>query len=133
MPAGTVARAEFYKGKTVTYVVATAAGGGHDFYGRLVASAMQTPKTIALLAKTLDIKEATVKATGPLLQVEDQGRKIVFSGPDGQKVESIPSGSRTKITIAGKDAQRGDLKTGMHCEISYKSGGDNEPASMVCK
>ena len=33
--------AEFYKGKTVTYIVATAPGGGYDLYGRLVAEFMQ--------------------------------------------------------------------------------------------
>lgn len=33
--------AAFYKGKTVTYVVATAPGGGYDFYGRLVARYME--------------------------------------------------------------------------------------------
>ena len=33
--------ADFYKGKTVTYIVATAPGGGYDFYGRLVAEYMQ--------------------------------------------------------------------------------------------
>ena len=33
--------AEFFKGKTVTYIVATAPGGGYDTYGRLVAEYMQ--------------------------------------------------------------------------------------------
>ena len=33
--------AAFYKGKTVTYVVATGAGGGYDFYGRLVSKYME--------------------------------------------------------------------------------------------
>lgn len=33
--------ADFYKGKTVTYIVATAAGGSYDLYGRLVAEYMQ--------------------------------------------------------------------------------------------
>ena len=33
--------ADFYKGKTVTYIVATAPGGGYDLYGRLVAEYMQ--------------------------------------------------------------------------------------------
>jgi len=33
--------ADFYKGKTVTYIVSTAPGGGYDFYGRLVADYMQ--------------------------------------------------------------------------------------------
>ncbi len=32
---------EFFKGKTVTYIVATAPGGGYDSYGRLVAEYMQ--------------------------------------------------------------------------------------------
>jgi tripartite-type tricarboxylate transporter receptor subunit TctC len=31
---------EFYKGKTITYVVSTAPGGGYDTYGRLVARYM---------------------------------------------------------------------------------------------
>jgi len=33
--------ADFFKGKTITYVVATAPGGGYDYYGRLVAEFMQ--------------------------------------------------------------------------------------------
>jgi tripartite-type tricarboxylate transporter receptor subunit TctC len=33
--------ADFFKGKTVTYIVATAPGGGYDSYGRLVAEYMQ--------------------------------------------------------------------------------------------
>ncbi|MDB5543841.1 MAG: Tripartite tricarboxylate transporter family receptor [Hyphomicrobiales bacterium] len=32
---------DFYKGKTVNYIVATAPGGGYDSYGRLVAEYMQ--------------------------------------------------------------------------------------------
>lgn len=93
----------------------------------------QSPETIALLARTLDVKQPTLKAVGPLLDVKNKGRLIVFAGPDKQKVESKPSGSRTKITIDGKDAQRGDLKAGLDCEINYKSGGDNEPTTIVCK
>lgn len=43
MPAGTAYAqgAEYYKGKTVTYIVATAPGGNYDSYGRLVAEFMQ--------------------------------------------------------------------------------------------
>ena len=33
--------ADYFKGKTVTYIVATAPGGGYDTYGRLVAEYMQ--------------------------------------------------------------------------------------------
>ena len=40
-PADAQTGAEFYKGKTVTYIVSTAPGGGYDLYGRLVADFMQ--------------------------------------------------------------------------------------------
>ena len=35
------ADASFYQGKTVTYIIATAVGGGYDTYGRLIARYMQ--------------------------------------------------------------------------------------------
>jgi tripartite-type tricarboxylate transporter receptor subunit TctC len=40
-PAMAQTGADFYKGKTVTYIVSTAPGGGYDLYGRLVAEFMQ--------------------------------------------------------------------------------------------
>jgi tripartite-type tricarboxylate transporter receptor subunit TctC len=40
-PAFAQTGADFYKGKTVTYIVATPPGGGYDFWGRLVAEYMQ--------------------------------------------------------------------------------------------
>src|SRR3954471_547589 len=40
-PATAQSGADFFKGKTVTYIVATAPGGGYDLYGRLVAEYMQ--------------------------------------------------------------------------------------------
>jgi tripartite-type tricarboxylate transporter receptor subunit TctC len=39
--AAKAAEADYFKGKTVSYIVATGAGGGFDFYGRLVAKHMQ--------------------------------------------------------------------------------------------
>ena len=93
----------------------------------------QPPETIALLAKALEISQPTLKAVGPLLEVQDKGSVIVFAGPDKQKVQSKPSSSRTKITIAGKDALRADLKAGLNCDITYKSGGDNEPTTIDCR
>src|ERR671910_435679 len=33
--------ADYFKGKTITYIIATAPGGGYDLYGRLVAEYMQ--------------------------------------------------------------------------------------------
>jgi tripartite-type tricarboxylate transporter receptor subunit TctC len=40
-PAFAQTGADFYKGKTVTYIVATAPGGGYDLYGRLISDYMQ--------------------------------------------------------------------------------------------
>lgn len=101
---------------------------------KMVSEALTQPKkTVALLAAALEEKAATAKASGPLLEVQDKGRKIVFKGPDGKPVTGEPSGSRTKITIAGKEAKRGDLKPGMSCDIEYKPGGDNEPSTVACK
>src|SRR4029077_6815359 len=33
--------ADFFKGKTVTYIVSTTPGGGYDLYGRMIAEYMQ--------------------------------------------------------------------------------------------
>jgi tripartite-type tricarboxylate transporter receptor subunit TctC len=40
-PAAAQSAADFYKGRTVTYIVATTAGGGYDAYARLVTEFMQ--------------------------------------------------------------------------------------------
>src|SRR3954454_629152 len=40
-PAAAQSGADFFKGKTVTYIVSTAPGGGFDLYGRLVSEYMQ--------------------------------------------------------------------------------------------
>ena len=106
---------------------------GDDVLKRVRAALDQSPETVALLGKTLNIKDPILKAEGPLLEVGDKGREIAFAGHDGQKVKSKPSGSRTQITIAGKEAKREDLKAGLNCEVNYKSGGDNEPMTIVCK
>ena len=108
-------------------------GYGNDVLEQVKAALNQSPETIALLAKTQDVKPPTLKVTGPLIEVRDKGREIVFAGADQQNVQSKPSGSRTRITIDGNEAGRGDLKAGMNCEISYQAGGDNEPTEMACK
>ncbi len=77
----------------------------------------QSPKMVALLASALEVKAPVQKASGPLLEVQDKGRAIVFKGANGQNVQAKPSSSRTKITIAGKEAKRDSLKPGMNCEI----------------
>lgn len=122
---------------------------GDDVLKQVVTAMKQSPETVAMLAKTMDAKQPApkaeaqatqpaegqgmLKAEGPLLEVNDKGREIVFTGPDKQKVQAKPSGSRSKITIAGKEATRQDLKAGLNCSITYKPGGENEPVEIACK
>ena len=42
------------------------------------------------------------------------------------------SRTRSKVTIAGKKAKRGDLKAGMHCKIMYPKGG-GEAKTVDCQ
>ncbi len=97
------------------------------------AALQQPPKTIALLKAALETTVSMAKATGPLLEVADKGRKITFAAADGNKITVEPSGSRTKIIVAGKDGTRDDLKAGLNCEITYKPDGDMEPSNIDCK
>ena len=107
---------------------------GEDVLAMVKEALAQPPSSVALLKAALsETGEAkTVKADGPLLEVIDKGREIVFKGPNGN-VTSKPSGSRTAIRVAGQEGKREDLKVGLSCAISYTPGGDNEPATIDCK
>ena len=48
-------------------------------------------------------------------------------------LKSKISGSRSKVTINGAEADRKDLKQGMVCAITYKPGDKNEPTTMECE
>ena len=64
----------------------------------------------------------TLKAVG------DGGRDILFN-VEGQEHKAEVSSSRTEITIAGKKAERKELKPGLSCEVSYP--GDKQQASAI--
>jgi len=106
---------------------------GEDVAKMVQAALQQPPKTIALLKAALETTVSMAKASGPLLEVADKGRKITFAAADGKKITTEPSGSRTKITVAGKEGTRDDLKAGLNCEITYKPDGDMEPSAIDCK
>lgn len=90
--------AEFYRGKTVTYVVATSPGGGHDFYGRLVSRHMEKQ----LPGSTFIIRN--VPGAGHLL-----GANTVYaSKPDGLTIGTFSTGL-TVSQIVGKEGVRFDL------------------------
>ena len=74
--------ADFFKGKTVTYIVATAPGGGYDLYGRLVAEYMQK----YLPGSTFIVKN--VPGAGNLI-----GTNLLYaSKPDGLTIGTFNTG-----------------------------------------
>lgn len=84
---------------------------------------------LARLAKKL--VGGGLKAETKLTAVENGGRVIRFAN-NGAAHRANISGSRTRITIAGKDARRDALKAGMACAVSYASDG-GDAASIDCK
>jgi tripartite-type tricarboxylate transporter receptor subunit TctC len=74
--------ADFYKGKTVTYIVSTAPGGGYDLYGRLIAEYMQK----YLPGSTFVVKN--VPGAGHLIGANT----IYASKPDGLTIGTFNTG-----------------------------------------
>jgi tripartite-type tricarboxylate transporter receptor subunit TctC len=104
---------------------------------RMVRAALsQSPKAVAILKDALSEPSAPapsgLKTMGPLLDIQESGKKITVKGPDGKPVNLEVSSSRTKVTVAGKEAQRSQLKVGQECEITYPPGG-TEAAALACK
>src|SRR5882757_7959975 len=74
--------ADFYKGKNVTYIVATAPGGGYDLYGRLTAEYLHK----YLPGSTFVVKN--VPGAGNLI-----GTNMLYaSKPDGLTIGTFNTG-----------------------------------------
>jgi tripartite-type tricarboxylate transporter receptor subunit TctC len=74
--------ADFYKGKTVTYIVSTAPGGGFDLYGRLISEYMQK----YLPGSTFVVKN--IPGAGHLIGANT----IYASKPDGLTIGTFTTG-----------------------------------------
>jgi len=81
-PAVAQSGADFYKGKTVTYIVATSPGGGYDLYGRLIAEYMQK----YLPGSTFVVKN--IPGAGHLIGTNT----IYASKPDGLTIGTFNTG-----------------------------------------
>ena len=105
-----------------------------DDVAKLVNDALnQSPETVEIIAAAVDVEVKLVTVKTPLVEVEDEGKKIKFQSGDAT-IKAKVSGSRTAITINGEEAKRKKLKTGMVCEISYDpENEDNEPKKMACE
>ena len=60
-----------------------------------------------------------------------RGGRILRFVHDGKKMKLRVSGSRSEITVGGKLAPRGSLKTGMTCSLNWAKRGDRTEARKV--
>ena len=94
-------------------------------YGNILAA---SDEVIAKFTET-----PVEKVTAKLDEVGKKGKVIKFQGK-GAQVSSSISKSRTKITIAGKESKRSNLKAGMDCTVEFNPGHEEREASKVdCK
>lgn len=106
---------------------------GEDVAKSVKEALDQSPEMVALVAKILEVEAPATKVSSAVIEVEDEGRYVIFKGPGGNNVKAKVSGSRTKITIAGKEAKRKKLASGMTCDVAYTPGERNEPKTLDCK
>ena len=101
----------------------------------------KTPKaTIERLADALKYKGPTVTAKlepakvteGTIAEVQNDGAKIAIKQKDGKTYKASISGSRTKLQIAGKKADRKELKVGQLCAVTSPAEGQ-EASQVDCK
>lgn len=99
---------------------------------KMVKAALdQPPRIIALLKEAMETKAPALKVSGQVIQVLEKGRTVIFKNLDNKKMTFEPSGSRTKVTIGGKETKRGEIKPGNKCEVTYQKG-SKEPSAIVC-
>src|SRR6185503_16638999 len=107
--------ADYFKGKTVTYIVATAAGGGYDLYGRLVSEYMQR----YLPGSTFVVRN--MPGAGHLIGAN----AIYASRPDGLTIGTFNTGLIYN-QLVGLPGVRFDLT-----KMSWVGKAGTEPRAMV--
>jgi tripartite-type tricarboxylate transporter receptor subunit TctC len=90
--------ADFYKGKTLTYIVATSPGGGHDLYARMMARNMERN----LPGSTVVIKN--VPGAGHIIGAN----QVYASKPDGLTIGTFSTGL-TYTQIIGHESVKYDF------------------------
>ena len=67
-----------------------------------------------------------------IAEIENDGAKITIKLKDGKSYKTAISGSRTNLQIAGKKADRKELKVGQVCAITAPADGQ-EASQVACK
>jgi tripartite-type tricarboxylate transporter receptor subunit TctC len=107
--------ADFYKDKTVTYIVATAPGGGYDLYGRLIAEYMQK----YLPGSTFVVKN--VPGAGHVVGANT----LYASKPDGLTIGTFNTGL-IFTQLIGMDGVKFDLK-----KMSWVGKAASDPHAFI--
>lgn len=103
-----------------------------DDVGEAIGAALnQSSATVAMVASIMKVEAPLITVKAGLILVEDKGKVITFKSGD-DIVKAKVSGSRTKISVGGGEADRKVLKAGMTCAIVYAPGDKNEPRTMDC-
>ena len=110
-PALAESGADFFKGKTVNYIVATSPGGGYDTYGRLIAEYMQRH----LPGSTFVVKN--IPGAGHIIGANS----LYASKPDGLTIGTFNTGLIYNQLI-GNEAVKFDLE-----KMSWIGKAANEP------
>ena len=107
---------------------------------QLVDRLLKTPKNLVKAAADatvwrgpvtkVEVKLATPKGT--ISELKNDSREVVLKQSDGKMFNAKVSGSRTAITVAGKNSDRKALKTGMACEITAAASGE-EASKIACQ
>ena len=72
-----------------------------------------------------------LKHMGMVTKIKKKGRQV-WINHKGEEVMAKISGSRTKVTVAGKKEKRKAIKVGMNCQFTYPKPGA-EAAMVDCK
>ena len=109
------------------------AADGEETRKRVVAILVQPPEILKMLDALNKARSsvAMVKHTGKVTKTKRGGRRILIDFK-GKEVTAKVSGSRTKVTLDGKNAKRKMIKAGMTCTFTYPGAGQ-EAKSVDCK
>jgi hypothetical protein len=104
---------------------------GAEVEKKIKAALNQPPKTIALLKDAMSAKAETAEVKGKIESLADRNKLFKLKTADGKTINGEISGSRTKISIKGATAKRGDLKVGMSCTVESEEGA-SEAVTVAC-
>ena len=104
-----------------------------DAVADLVSNALkQSPETVEIISAALEVEVPTITVESAILALADRNKEVTFSA-DGEDTMGEISGSRTRVTLNGADAERGDLAVGMDCKLTYDpANAEIEFSSVDC-